>query len=120
VTTTATPFSFHAGTKRVLNLTVYDGDDETPNTPLDLAGMTVRFALSRYSVTGEYSTDAAVSKGAAILNAGAGTCRVELLGADTAALRPGKYRMEWEVEDEDGETDIVAVGDVTLLPNIEN
>ncbi|MCA8948578.1 MAG: hypothetical protein KDE27_03705 [Planctomycetes bacterium] len=117
MTTTLAALKFFAGTKRVLNMTVYDGDAGS-STPLDLTGMTVTWAIAAKSAEGVVDAAVVASKTATIVSASAGTCQVTLLSADTAELDPGDYWQEWEVTDGAGEKSVVAVGDVVLRQNI--
>lgn len=119
MTIKAAQLTFYLGNKRLLKNTIYDRDDPTPNTPLNLTGMTVKWALSLLS-NGQYLKDPVLTKTATITNAANGQCEVLLVKADTESLSPGTYYQEWEVFDPTNETEVVTVGEVVLLLNVTN
>lgn len=119
MTVKAAQLTFYIGNKRLLRNTIIDRDNPTPNTPLNLTGMTVKWALSLQS-NGQYLKEPVLTKTATITNAVAGECEVLLVNADTTALSPGSYYQEWEVYDPTNETEVVTVGEVVLLLNVTN
>lgn len=119
MTVKAAQLTFYIGNKRLLRNTIVDRDNPTPNSPLDLTGMTVKWALSLQS-NGQYLQDPVLTKTATITNGPAGQCEVLLVKADTVNLAPGSYYQEWEVYDPTSETEVVTVGEVVLLLNVNN
>lgn len=119
MTIRADQLTFYLGNKRLLRNRILDRDVPTPNTPLDLTGLTVKWALSVQS-GGQYLREPVLTKTATVTNAANGECEVLLLKADTEALSPGDYYQEWEVWDPTNETEVVTVGEVVLLLNVDN
>lgn len=118
MTVKAPKLEFYVGNKQLLRNTILDKDAD-PEEPLDLTGMTVKWALSK--VNGKtYAKEAVLNKTATITSAVDGECEVLLLKADTEDIPPGTYHQEWEVYDGSNETAVVTVGDVVLLLNVDN
>lgn len=119
MTVKAAQLTFYIGNKRLLRNTILDRDNPTPNAPLDITGMTVKWALSLQS-NGQYLQVPVLTKTATITDAPNGKCEVLLVKADTVDLTPGTYYQEWEVYDPTNETEVVTVGEVVLLLNVDN
>lgn len=117
------PLEVFARNAFLLDFTVTDGDAD--GAPLDLTGLTVKWALSAAPRGAPgWTTTRLVEKvspagGVTIVDATAGVLTVQVNGADTAALL-GRYRHELEVFDGAGEAWVVAGGFITFRANIVN
>jgi hypothetical protein len=112
-----------AGNKRVLAYTVEDSD-AGDGSAKDLTGLTVKWALSKMSSDGTYSTTAILEKatggnGITVTDAAAGELEVDLDAADTSDLA-GDYYFELEVYDATPEGVVVATGTLTINRNVVN
>ena len=119
--------TFHAGTRRVLRVTIVDDDTTgSPAFPLT-GGEIVKFNLARLS-NGiplkanpliDFRSD--VSAQVVITDAANGIVEIELLPADTAALLVTSYSFQVEVYTSlDANPVMVSEGTITLLTNTDN
>ena len=103
-------------------------DEDNSNAPLDITGYTIRWAATRTNASGN-----PIESGAVIdLNTtndptqvvkttpASGIVDVILLEADTTGLTPGSYYIELEGVDGSGNSEVFAVGTLTIEPNIDN
>ena len=123
---TAQDATLYRGNRKVLRYTVTDEDNS--NAPLDITGYTIRWAATRTNASGN-----PIESGAVIdLNTtndptqvvkttpASGIVDVILLEADTTGLTPGSYYIELEGVDGSGNSEVFAVGTLTIEPNIDN
>lgn len=113
-----------AGNKRTMAFTVTD-EDAGDGSPKDLTALTIKFALSSISPSGQYSTEYLVQKtsgggGITVTDATAGELEVDLDPADTASLGGRDVHFELEVFDGSGEGVVVAEGTLTVKRNVVN
>lgn len=113
--------TFYAGNVRTYPFSV--DDENNPGNKLDLTGMTVAFALSKYLSASAWSKTPLVEKsigdGITITNASQGALTVTLSPDDTASLE-GEFYFELEVTDASANPVVVATGRITLLRNVTN
>lgn len=116
--------TFYANNKRVLKFTVTDKDAD-PEAPLDLTGMVVRWALSKFLANGNYSTEPILLKdndsegGVSVTDAEAGEVEVSIEPEDTGDLS-GKFYQELEAVDVTGDPVVIATGTLTIKKNVRN
>jgi len=115
----------YAGNRRTFRFTIIDEDDPTPNTPLDLTGLTIRWALS----TSASDTTPLLEKCSTVAGeidivgvATDGVVDVNLLAADTPQEDFGgqTFYFELEVVDATSEPVVVATGSLEIRNNIQN
>lgn len=119
MTTTNDLVRIYANTKRILEFTITDGDNN--DAPLGLGGLTIEWALSKVTARG-YEAQATVFKstagaGVTVTDAPGGKLEVTLDPADTQGLI-GDYHQELEVFDGTGAGVVVAVGTVEIRRNV--
>lgn len=114
----------YAGNHRRMRFTLYEPDGVAVS---DLTGCTLQWALSRYTPTGDYETEALLRKDTATLGGvevvgdpTGGVVDVVLLAADTEALGGATYYQELELIDPDGDSVVVATGALTVRKNVSN
>jgi len=109
---------FYAGDRRVLGWTL----TLAAGGALNLTGKTVRWALVKGTAENykTLTTQILIGRNATVtVPATGGLCTITLASADTASLAAGSYY--WELELVDGpETEVLAVGTISLLRNVEN
>lgn len=116
--------TFYANNKRVLKFTLTN-EDESPAIALDCTDLTVRWAMSKFSSTGQYLTTPILEKTEAdgitfeSDDPTLGVVLVTIDPVDTAALS-GKFYHELEVIDGSGNPVIVATGTLIIKKNVEN
>lgn len=117
--------TFYANNKRKLKFTITN-KDVTPNVPLDLTGMIVRWAMSRFGTSGDYSTTSVLRKdndalgGVAVIGSATdGVVEVTIEPEDTASLS-GNFYQELEVVDGSGDPVVVATGKLIIKKNVRN
>jgi hypothetical protein len=123
---TAQDATMYRGNRKVLRYTVTDEDNS--GAALDITSYTIRWAATRTNASGN-----PIETGAVIdLNStsdptqvvkttpASGIVDITLLEADTTSLTPGSYYIELEGVDGSGNSEVFAVGTLTLEPNIDN
>ena len=123
---TAQDATMYRGNRKVLRYTVTDEDNS--GSALDITSYTIRWAATRTNASGN-----PIETGAVIdLNStsdptqvvkttpASGIVDITLLEADTTSLTPGSYYIELEGVDGSGNSEVFAVGTLTLEPNIDN
>lgn len=123
MTVTNAKETMYAGEKRIFAYAIIDRDT-VGDPPLNLTGLTVRWAISRLGANG-YSKQPVVKKdsagvgGVVITSAVGGLAEVTIMRADTETLL-GDFHIECEVADGSGEYEVVAVADLEILVNVDN
>lgn len=114
--------SFYSGEIHTLNFTLTDAE-QTPNVPLDLTNLEVKWALSRISSrTGRFSTTPLLEKcsgdaNITITDAANGQGNLSLTPTETAGLE-GTYHHQMIIEDALNNPTVVLTGTVTVLRRI--
>jgi len=117
--------TIYAGNRRVLTFTIED-QDAGDGSAKDITGFTVKFALARTDANGEPITSSPLidlsSSGSQVVitDAANGVVQVTLGGSDTDSIVPGDYYFELEVFDSSSNSTVVAVGTMTIEPNVDN
>lgn len=121
MTVTNPNIELYCGNYFKLNADIVDVDNAS--VPLDITGMTVKWAMSKGSTSSYLKTPVlqkTTANGLTVVNAALGSVSIEIFTADTATMKPGNYYWELELTDAGGERAVVAVGSFTLKLNVEN
>lgn len=116
-------YTIYAGNKHLLKFTITDSDNG--GVAKDLTGIGAQFALSRRISDEIYSTTPVVEKDSdgpdvtIVAPASSGVIWVVLNGVDTEDLQ-GTYYYELETVDGQGNTLVVATGDLEIKANVSN
>lgn len=116
----------YRGNRKVLRYTVTDEDNS--GAALDISSYTIRWAATRTNASGNPIETGAVidlnstSDPSQVVKTtpASGIVDITLLEADTTSLTPGSYYIELEGVDGSGNSEVFAVGTLTLEPNIDN
>ena len=116
----------YRGNRKVLRYTVTD--DDNAGAALDITTYLMRWAATRTDASGDPIESGAVidlnstSNPSQVVKTtpASGIVDVTLLEADTTSLTPGTYYIELEGVDASSNSEVFAVGTLTIEPNIDN
>lgn len=113
----------YLGNYFVISSTIVDEDNG--GTPLNITGMTVKWALSKGSLSSYGKTPVLEKKSTTagqinIINAVGGQIEVIVRTTDTESFSTGSYYWELEITDTTNERSVVAVGTITFKRNVSN
>lgn len=116
----------YRGNRKILEYTITDEDNN--DDPFDVTSYKIQWSATRIGSNGQPIQTSPVIDLNSVDNATqvvktnptGGVIRVILVQADTVNLQPGEYYTELEVVDGSSNSEVLAIGTITVEPNVNN